>query len=375
MSHDDTARAVGLSAVKPRWDAARTERALGAVHGRLRARTRIKRASVAIVGASAVALASWGVLHERALPSEQTASVKVVAPPARETPRFVHFKDGSSVELDSKESELSVAEVSESHVEVELKRGSGHFSVVPRDSRTFSVRSGVVTARVTGTDFRVIVQGATAAVEVVRGVVHVSWPTGSVELRDGERGLFPPATPLAPATVDSASEEPANTLRRDDSATARPKAEEFRVLAKRRDYSAAYKILVSTPAAVGANSADLLLAADVARLSGHPAEAVPYLERLLATHPTSGEAPLAAFTMGRTLMGLGRADAAIAAFAKARSLAPRGPLAEDALVRQVEAASRTGNTTLAKKLATQYERSYPNGRKRDIVRGYAGISE
>jgi transmembrane sensor len=147
------------------------------------------------------------------------------------------------------------------------------------------------------------------------------------------------------------------------------------VLAKQRDYQSAYRILKATPSAVGVSSADLLLAADVARLSGHPAEAVPYLERLLATHPASGEAPLAAFTLGRTLMGLGRIDAAISAFARARSLAPSGPLAEDALVRQVEAASRAGKRDLAQKLAAQYERNYPNGRRLQSVRGYAGLSQ
>ena len=88
---------------------------------------------------------------------------------------------------------------------------------------------------------------------------------------------------------------------------------------------------------------DLLLAGDVARLSGHAAAAVAPLSRAVTLHPGDPRAPLAAFTLGRVhLEDLGAPRDAAIAFARARELAPDGPLAEDALAREVEAWSRAG---------------------------------
>ena len=84
---------------------------------------------------------------------------------------------------------------------------------------------------------------------------------------------------------------------------------------------------------------ELLVAADVSRLCDHPAEAVPYLQRILRQHPRDERAPMAAFTLGRTLSGLGRTREAMAMFGSVHSAWPHSPLAEDALVRQAEAAS------------------------------------
>ena len=88
---------------------------------------------------------------------------------------------------------------------------------------------------------------------------------------------------------------------------------------------------------------ELLVAADVSRLSEHPAEAVPYLQRILREHPRDERAPMAAFTLGRTLSGLGRTQEAMSMFGRVHSDWPRSPLAEDALVRQAEAAAAIGD--------------------------------
>jgi hypothetical protein len=73
-------------------------------------------------------------------------------------------------------------------------------------------------------------------------------------------------------------------------------------------------------------------------------QAIPYLRRLLRDHPGDARAPLAAFTLGRILLAeLGQPTEAADAFALARRLAPRGPMASHALAREVEAAARGGD--------------------------------
>ena len=111
----------------------------------------------------------------------------------------------------------------------------------------------------------------------------------------------------------------------------------------------------------------------MARLSDHPAEAVPYLQRILHDHARDERAPMAAFTLGRTLSGLGRTREAMALFARVRNDWPRSPLVEDALVREAEAASALGELAAAARLAAQYDRAYPDGRRRADVRRYARL--
>jgi transmembrane sensor len=119
---------------------------------------------------------------------------------------------------------------------------------------------------------------------------------------------------------------------------------------------------------------ELLLAADAARLSGHPAQAEPFLRRVMERHASDPRASLAAFTLGGVLMNqLGRPREAEAAYARARALSLSDALAQDAVARQVEAAHRAGDTTRARKLALQYLDRYPNGRRVNAVRRFGGL--
>ena len=128
------------------------------------------------------------------------------------------------------------------------------------------------------------------------------------------------------------------------------------------------------PPPVGDAPGQLLLAADVARLSGHPADAVPYLERFLARHGKDPRAALTAFTLGRVLLeDLGRPSRAASAFARARRLAPEGELAEDALAREVESWSRAGRAKEASSRAQQYVARYPRGRRLRMVKKLGGV--
>jgi transmembrane sensor len=139
------------------------------------------------------------------------------------------------------------------------------------------------------------------------------------------------------------------------------------------DYAAAWTALARTPAPLDTME-DLLLAGDVARLSGHAASAVAHLSRAAALHPDDPRAPLAAFTLGRVhLEDLGAPRDAALAFARARSLAPDGPLAEDALAREVEAWSRAGESETARTQAVAYTRQYPHGRRAHAVRLFGAL--
>jgi transmembrane sensor len=113
---------------------------------------------------------------------------------------------------------------------------------------------------------------------------------------------------------------------------------------------------------------DLLVLADVARLSGHAAEAVAPLERILRDFPGDPQAPLAALALGRLeLDTLDRPAKAASALNRALSLGVPRSLREDVRTRLVEAYARAGNRAAARASAAAYLREYPDGRDRNIV--------
>ncbi len=117
------------------------------------------------------------------------------------------------------------------------------------------------------------------------------------------------------------------------------------------------------------DAADLMLAADVARLSAHPEDAVRPLRRVCERHPGDRRAPVAAFTLGRVLLDdLGRPSEAAVAFQKARALWPEGPLVEDALGREASAWDRAGRADTARAAAQDYVARYPQGRHSGAMR-------
>jgi transmembrane sensor len=158
---------------------------------------------------------------------------------------------------------------------------------------------------------------------------------------------------------------------------AKAAASSWRALARDGDYDRAYEALQREGAGARADqAADLLLEADVARLSRHPAQAVAPLRKLLSSHPGDPRAPLAAFTLGRVLLDdLGRPREAADAFARARAASPGGAMAEDALAREVEAWSRAGEATMARARAEEYVRRHPKGRREKLVRRLGGLEE
>ena len=282
----------------------------------------------------------------------QTASM---ARPAS-TVSAVHYADGSVAELGAAGGVVHLDQQEAELVSSTVVSGSARFDVVPNHARTFEVHAGDVTVRVLGTAFVVERSGSGAHVSVERGRVRVSWLGGEALLGVGEGGEFPPVAAIASAEVADASAAAVQV----ESLPLAPHI--WRDLAKHGRYAQAFAALRQTPNDVRDEPQDLLLAADVARLSSHPAQAVAPLRKLSQGYPKDPRAPVAAFTLGRVLLDdLGRASEAVSAFALAESLWPGGPLAGDALAREVEALKRLGQMPQARAIAEKYVTRHPAG--------------
>jgi transmembrane sensor len=320
------------------------------------------------------------------------------------TPSRLHMQleDGSEISLHDEHTQLTVAEVTHRRALLDMRAGRARFDVVHRVERAFVVRCGEVTIEVLGTAFELERDGARTHVAVLRGRVAVSWSTGRTELTAGDAAWFPRGEPSLPparrarGAIEPAarSSEPAQRGRSAIEPAARssepsqrgrgaiepaarssaPAPNTWREPAERGEFDRAYELLRRDPQAVADDVAQLLLAADTARLSGHPDAALPFLRRVVAQHAADSRAPLAAFTLGGVLMQqLGQPREAEAAYARARELASTSPLAEDALARQVEAAHRAGDAARARTLGQEYLAKYPRGRRVHAVQRFAGL--
>ncbi len=343
------------------WDEAQVERALGRLN--LRRRRRVVGAAVAAALAVAGTLGALFLLAGRG-PTEGARA------PA--TAGVLRFWDGSTATPLDARTELVVKDVSAERIAVVVARGKGRFDVTPGLPRLFRVETGRVAVVVVGTAFTVRGLHERAEVAVERGRVRVEWPGGSRELAAPSSGWFPP-DPTAPPPAPTVRPEPAAVSPRPPAPAA--SARGWRALAEEGNFQEAWALLRELPpSTVHDEPAELLVAADAARLSGHPAEAVPYLERVVREHRDDPRGPLAAFTLGRVLLNeLGHPREAAAAFAEARSLAPSGSLAEDALAREVEAWSRAGEAERARARAEEYLGRYPNGERLRAVRHYGSL--
>jgi hypothetical protein len=242
----------------------------------------------------------------------------------------------------------------------ELRTGGARFTAPHDAEHPFVVVARDVVVEDIGTTFTVqYLTGDRLEIAVEQGRVKVRAHGEETEIAAGAR-LEVPVLPAAP-------EEPNHVQ------ASGPAVSSWRPLAEKGQYDEAHSALKKAgPNAVRDETGDLLLAADVARLGGYPAEAVPYLERVVRAHARDPRSGLASFTLGRVLLDeLGRPGEAAEAFARAR--AAGGPLAEDALAREVEAASRAGDVTRSRELARQYQTLYPKGRRAKAVSRFGGL--
>lgn len=346
----ESAAAVAARRVEVEWSPERAEQNLARAHAR-RAQQRV-RGRLAI-GSALVAAAATLVLYVLAPKSSQTAPVvaahtatQALAPSPKTT-----FADGSVARV-SDGGELVVKSASAERIESVLAAGAADFEVTKHPERDFVVVAGPVRVRVVGTRFRVERSGERTRVSVTEGKVEVQEGEARLYLEAGESRFFPSAVPL---TKEAAP--PSNTGRA-----------RFLELARGGEFKAAYQLMSQSPGAVGSSAEDLMLAADAARLSGHPEQALGYLRRVTTEHAADSRAPLSAFTLGRVLLSqLSRPGEAAEAFALARRLRPGGGLAEDALAREAEARAAAGSRERAQALARDYLARYPQGKHRPTM--------
>jgi transmembrane sensor len=308
---------------------------------------------------------------------------EIVAMDATRAGREIDLSDGSRIWLapGAGIEPLQSTGVSFSAV---VTRGRADFDVRPGGPRHWIVECGLATVEVVGTAFACEREHGRLRVVVRHGVVLVRGervPNRARRLAAGETleitdtaeapasGVAGPGVPAeapaktGPSELPGAETGPAGT-KREPVKDARPAA--WRALARHGRHNEAFASLGTEglrreSERLGVH--DLLALADVARLSGHPAEAVRPLERILVEFARDSQAPLAAFALGRVeLDSLGHARAATSAFRKALALGiPRG-LREDVLARLVEACARSGDADAARQAAAAYGAEFPGGR-------------
>ncbi|MFY2557157.1 FecR domain-containing protein [Corallococcus terminator] len=275
---------------------------------------------------------------------------------------------------------------------LDLERGSMRFSVAPQHGRLVRVSAGEVEVEVVGTAFSVTRGDHQVSVVVTEGRVRVRAGARETLLAAGEQGTFR-VEALVPEVVDAptAPDEGTTEEREDGGVPAisgapsvapaplpparksvrRPAT--WRAHAEQGDFQTAWSAL-QREGAPDDEPGDLLRAADVARLSGHPEASLAPLRRVLSRFRGDPRASLAAFTLGRVLLDdLGNPRDAAEAFLEAHALAPKGPLAPDALSRAVEAQAQAGDVAAARGTAERFVDEFPQSRRVDAVRKWGRL--
>ena len=354
------------------------------IYSRTRGRKRQRLLPFVLIGATAAAtvlVVATTHRHRDAGPLLLADGREVVAVDSGDAPSEVDLSDGSHIRL-SLGARIEPLESTGATFSAIVAQGRADFDVRPGGPRHWTIECGLATVEVVGTEFTCERGPGRLHVEVRHGVVLVRGdrvPERARRLSAGEsldlRDEGPAALPESDEAEGAATPDAAVEIaKREHSKTAGAGARTWRDLARRGRHEDAYAALGSEglrheSKRLGVN--DLLALADVARLSGHPAEAVMPLERILSDFATDAQAPLAAFALGRLeLDSLGHAQAAASAFRRALALGIPRSLREDVLARLVEAYTRSGDTRAAQRAADTYLDQFPTGRHVPAVQGW-----
>ncbi len=286
--------------------------------------------------------------------------------------RKLEFTDGSRIDL-AAGGRLAPLENTGRSVVFLLKEGRADFDVHPGGPRRWSIEAGIATVEVVGTHFAVTRTRDRVVVEVEHGTVLVRGERVAdrvqrlsagdklvVEREESSRAPLPVAVSPAAQAVPPPASMPPN----DPPRAAPPPAKAWSELAQEGSFAEAYQNLGAEGIAGRSKTADLeqlLALADVARLSGHPRDAVEPLQRASREHPGDPRAAMAAFMLGRVYLdSLQDPAAAVRAFQTA--IAQRLPqaLREDAYLRLIEAASKAGDRAAAHEAWNAHHAQFPN---------------
>lgn len=354
-----------------------------------RARWRYGLAAAACVAVAAAALFLWAPSAPqeplRFWIEERTGHVDEWVT-ARDAEQSLRFSDGSSI-VAGPHTTTRVMQISADGAHLTLERGHIDAHVVHRDASRWQVAAGPFVVHVTGTRFRVTWDPQTEklAVKVSEGKVEVTGDgrpkheltAGSVlELSasaavqgaqpEAERGTTaPPSMPSASPSSDGSAEPSARD--EDELIRARKAVErkpDFRELSTAGRYREALQAVEQQGFAASCESLgsrDLLTLGSTARLAGRADRAREAYLAARRRFPSSPEAGISAFSLGRLASDAGRASDAIGWFNRYLTEQPSGPLAREASGRLIELLRQTGDQARAKEAAERYLKQYPTG--------------
>ncbi|MFO0685645.1 MAG: FecR domain-containing protein [Sandaracinus sp.] len=334
------------------------------------------------VALAAVALAVWMTLPA---PPRFLALADGGAPTAVEASHTttITYADESEIVLDP-DTMLVPTRNDETHFELTLARGRARFSVTPGGPRRWAIACGLATVVVVGTELTIVRDEGALRVSVQHGVVLVEALDGAHRLTAGEEIVLHapsapvavaqptdlPVEPVAPGVVGAppSSETPTATTHADLATRASPR---WADLANEGAYAQAYEALGpngATGRIDAASPSELLLLADVARLSGHPDDAVQPLETLMRAHAEDSNAVLGAIMLGRLEQDtLHHPDRALRALDRAVELGVPAPLAIDVQSRHALAMLDAGDPR-GPEAARAYLSAHPTGPRAAALR-------
>ncbi len=289
--------------------------------------------------------------------------------PAAQVQRFV---DGSEVIPLSPDAELVAAVANVDRTVIRLENGAARFQVVAQRNRLFWVET-------VGCTVEVLPQGAgfligredknRFRVSVSRGEVNVLCGRTQQLVGQGQSALFPPESPklgLDDAMVGKLP-KPLSEPSHDAGSPHFERHANWRALAVESRFAEAYHQLKQESLAIEAleSPAELLLAADVFRMSLHPDEAELPLKLLLERFPEDARAAVAAFSLGRLFSEGNHNDYRRAAgyFAMVNKLVPGSSMVDDASVREIEAWMHAGDRPMARRRAEEFAQGHPSSER------------
>jgi TolA-binding protein len=312
----------------------------------------------------------------------------------------LRFSEGSRMALDP-EARASVARLDATGAELVLETGRAHVDVVPRPENAWHVRTGPFVVAVTGTRFDLEWDAAHDhfSLELYEGKVTVSGCSfgagqklvagqrAEAACKAGTQSVAPlPASasapsPRAPSTSESLPAPPATATPvlpaatdvrhapNDSPGTTAPN--DWAPLARSGRYADAYALARSAgvPLECARRGADdVLLLGETARLTDHVDDARLAYQTVRRRFAGSAAAGQAAFNLGRLEARAGNGAAAAGFFETYLREQPRGPLAQAALGRLLEARVGLGDTRAARETAASYLERYPAGPHAEAAR-------
>ena len=385
---------------EPAVDDAAVERVwVGA--GRVRGARARRRAAVTVSAAAALVIGAIAARPRSTSAGEGVTRIngESLAFRAIDRAQSIDLSDGSTLTARAR-TPLAIVANDGARVEWRMGEGAVHFSVRPRGPRRWTIDAGLARISVIGTQFDVERAPHALDVRCIEGTVRVEsslLPEGARVLHAGDaiRVSDAPPEPVvrtvdadASSVTDAAASSTVAVDRAIDDAggpqprvarPSQPRADDraWRSLAQHGEYDRAYALLGHEGVARESSASspdDLLALADVARLSGHPADAVAPLETLLSRHGRDGAAPLAAYTLGRVLLSLSRAADAAAAFDRALSLGAPRAIEEDARLQLVRARAAAGDRAGAQRAADDFRARYGETRGAQSLQRWLGTT-